>query len=152
MIRRRILTAAGLALLLLAATSVWSQSRRVQVTPTVPPAVVTGTSLAVVVSPNNHDVWAYSKFTGQWYLQSLPVPSRQPIQPLAGDVVAMFQAGRQVYAFSAPQGIWQTLDLEEGAQLRPQIMEDWCLVVAGNSVHAFSAVTGKWVTLDLRGP
>ncbi len=134
---RSLFAITGLVLLVVGVAVVWAQSRRSIAVKTFTPTVVPGGSLVVVVSPNNRDVWAYSKFTGQWYLQSLAAAARQPIQPFTGDIVALFQANRRIYAFSAPRGTWDVLDLPEGVQARPEVMEDWCYVTAGTDVYGF---------------
>lgn len=147
-----IVPSVAMVLAVLTTTAVWSQQRRVVQVSTSRPVVVPGVSLAVVVAPNNRDVWAYSKFSGLWHLQSLPVPAAKPIQPITGDTVAMFQAGSHLYAFSAPMGLWQMQDVEEGAKIQSQIMPDCCVVVTGTRAYGFSSLKGKWVVQDMRGP
>lgn len=132
------------------AASVWSQSRDAHLRQGSEPHVVQGGSLAVLVSPTGNEVWAYSKYTGTWHLQSLRLAPDQPIQPIVGDEIAMFHAGTQVYAFSAVEGRWDVLDIETEAQVRSHVGPDWCMVIAGRSAHAFSSLVPQWASVDVR--
>ena len=111
--------------------------------------VFVGPNMLVTVGPQNDRVFAFSKETGTWRKAQIAERQAEPIVPQITQQLVFFQAGRQLWAYSAPRGEWQVHDVERGVRVEMQIHDDfaWCRV--GPRLIAYSARANRWETVDV---
>jgi RNA polymerase sigma factor (sigma-70 family) len=94
-----------------------------------------------------------------WTVQNLLEPSEESITPYVVEKLAMYVAGRHVYAYSAEAGRWDTLSLED--RLLPPLSPPRRLngsplwtevgmfaVSQHGHLHVFTAKAGRWQTIN----
>ncbi len=95
---------------------------------------------------------------GSWSIQNLLEPSENWVRPIKQGRLAMYVLGRQVYAYRADTGTWDTLTLEE--KLLPETTvrqnglpllsdrQDMFAVSQHGRLHVFTANAGRWETVN----
>jgi RNA polymerase sigma factor (sigma-70 family) len=89
-------------------------------------------------------VAAFSAYTGEWAWQHLGKPVADEIHPIVSAGCAVYQAGNDVYAFSARTGTWGALHVEGNEKPSITISPARVSAVAGNRVYIFSLKRGEW--------
>ena len=110
------------------------------------------TEAVLLISPDGGEASAYSKRTGTWERQVIAEVKGEKISPIVSTGVACFQAGDNVYAFSVPKGVWDSVKLPKGVakeRVVPVLTSNVACFQAGNRLYAFGAPTGKWRFVEL---
>jgi len=89
-------------------------------------------------------VAAFSPYTGNWSMQHLLKPIEGEINPAVGPGCALYQAGKDFYAFSARKGTWGVLHLEGAEEPEAAISPTDIEVMQGNRLYVFSLMQGEW--------
>jgi RNA polymerase sigma factor (sigma-70 family) len=89
-------------------------------------------------------VAAFSPYTGAWSKQNLLQPVKEEISPLVGPGSALYQAGKDFYAFSARRGSWGVLHLEGDEEATATTSPTHIEVMQGNRLYVFSLKQGEW--------
>jgi RNA polymerase sigma factor (sigma-70 family) len=88
--------------------------------------------------------------TWQWYPLDLWEPISGEIVPMVSNNMVVYNAGRHVYAFSAPARRWDVLELEQGAKVDPLVHNQTTTVEHAGRRYFFLAKTGRWVEIDTK--
>lgn len=83
-------------------------------------------------------------FEGRWSKQSLLEPVKGKLVPITYRGQALYQAGNDIYEFSARTGQWAVLHLTGSEVASFTMKDDVTFVQQGQSLHVFSVFTGKW--------
>ena len=83
--------------------------------------------------------------TARWYPHDLREPVAGTLEPIIGDGVAAYAAGRRVYAYGAAAQRWAVLELPEGAHPRPLLSGQKASVEHDGIVHTFDPRTAQWL-------
>jgi hypothetical protein len=89
-------------------------------------------------------VAAFSPYTGAWSTQHLLEPVEEQINPVVGPGSALYQAGKDFYAFSARRGSWGVLHLEGNEEATATTSPTHIEVMQGNRLYIFSLKQGEW--------
>ena len=79
----------------------------------------------------------------------LPKGAEETVVPALTFKVACFQAGDRLYAFGAPTGKWQYVDLPAGSKVDREVHSDMVIALAADRLYAFSATAGRWDSEDI---
>jgi RNA polymerase sigma factor (sigma-70 family) len=89
-------------------------------------------------------VTAYSAYTGEWSSYELVNPVQGSISPLIGPDGAIYKAGNDFYAFSAPTGKWGLLRLPADQKATVAFSSTFIRIQQGNQLYIFGLKPGKW--------
>ncbi len=97
---------------------------------------------------------------GAWTIQNLDEPLKGRIAPRIKGKLAVYTAGKHVYAYSGEAGRWDTLTLEEplfptnntgGMDWSPLSLQEQLVAVSQHGrLHVFTAKEGKWKAINPR--
>jgi len=100
--------------------------------------------------------------TGEWSRQTLKTPAKKGCPPWASGNMAIYRAGRYLYAFSAFTGTWAVRELGEGDEplggfitdtggyLQSKVYNTMAFIRVGRFVCGFSATRGAWDVLEVK--
>ncbi|MEO6810941.1 MAG: hypothetical protein ABI353_17660 [Isosphaeraceae bacterium] len=104
----------------------------------------------MVRGPKITRIAVFEPKTWQWYPLDLREPISDNASPIGSSGIAVYPAGRYLYAFSAPARRWDVLELEQGAKANPLVMMQIATVDHAGRYFIFQAKTGRWVGIDTR--
>ena len=89
-------------------------------------------------------VAAFSMYTGEWSPQHLLKPVAGQITPMVVPGCALYQAGNDLYAFSARPGKWGVLHLVGDSAVTAMLSTHDISVYHGNTLYVFNLKHGQW--------
>jgi len=101
---------------------------------------------SVAVAQAGNRVYGFAPGTGT--LESVELPSSEPVQLSVSEDVACFQAGNREYAFSGLVGHWDTVQLPTSDKLDYEVATGLAMVHYKSQMWAYSAAAGKWQMID----
>ena len=121
----------------------WS---KVQLPPGTSAQAIAGSDIAALMIKGRtiDHVAAFSPYTGEWSKQHLLKPIDEIINPVVGPGSALYQAGKDFYAFSARRGTWGVLHLEGDDEATATVSPEDIEVMQGNRLYVFSLKQGEW--------
>ena len=85
-----------------------------------------------------------------WHVQDLRQPVEGRLMPIVSQGVAVYGAGRYVYAFGTESHRWDAAELPEGVRATPVVGPNTATVEGRGHLYTFTARTGKWDHIDLK--
>ena len=87
---------------------------------------------------------AYTEIGKAWVTLDLPEPAEGRLSPIFSPNLAVYVAGRHVYAFSATASKWGALELPEGAEAHPTVSGQVATLLHEDRLYIFNAKFGRW--------
>ncbi|MBA4016932.1 MAG: hypothetical protein C0483_07085 [Pirellula sp.] len=110
---------------------------------------LTSENLFVALGVKRDRIWANSTKHGAWQRQVLPNGALGPIVPMLSPNIVCFQAGKQIYAFSAYTGGWSSTTIEVALPVEMQLAEDVLWFRQDSRIYTYCAKPGNWSTVDI---
>jgi hypothetical protein len=117
--------------------------RRLQLPPGTTASPIVGSDV-VALAIKGKSIDHVAVFNGGWAVQHLLKPVEGEINPVVGPGCALYQAGKDFYAFSAKAGKWGVLHLEGGEEAKAAMSPTDIEVLQGNTLYVFSLARGEW--------
>jgi hypothetical protein len=120
-----------------------SSWHRLQLPPGTTASAILSTDIAALAIKGK-SIDHVAAFNGGWAVQHLLKPVEGEINPVVGPGFALYQAGRDFYAFSAYAGKWGVLHLEGDEEAKAATSPTNIEVLQGNTLYVFSLMRGEW--------
>jgi hypothetical protein len=85
-----------------------------------------------------------------WHIQDLRQPAEGSVMPIVGPGVAVYRAGRYVYAYGVEAHRWDVAELPEGLRASPVVGPQGATIEGGGHIYTFAARTGKWEHINVK--
>ena len=85
-----------------------------------------------------------------WHSQELRQPVDGRVVPIVGPGVAVYNLGRDVYAYGAEAQRWDVALLPDGMRFTPVVGTGFATIESDGHIYTFSGKTGKWKHVDVR--
>lgn len=110
---------------------------------------LTSENLFVALGVKRDRIWANSMKFGAWQRQTLPRGALGPIVPMLSPNIVCFQAGNQIFAFSAHTGNWSSTTIEDALPVEMQLTEDVLWFRQDSRIYTYCAKPGNWSKVDV---
>ena len=111
--------------------------------------LLTSANLFVALGVKRDRIWANSTKHGAWQRQTLPNGALGPIVPMLSPNIVCFQAGKQIFAFSAYTGGWSSTTIEDALPVELQLSEDVLWFRQDSRIYTYCAKPGNWSRVDV---
>jgi hypothetical protein len=85
-----------------------------------------------------------------WHVQDLRKPVEGELSPTVAQGIAVYTAGRYVYAYGAEAHRWDVAELPEDVQPTPVVGPNTASIEGLGHIFTFAARTGRWDHIDVR--
>ena len=110
---------------------------------------LTSANLFVALGVKRDRIWANSTKHGAWQRQMLPNGALGPIVPMLSPNIVCFQAGKQIFAFSAYTGGWSSTTIDVALPVEMQLSEDVLWFRQDSRIYTYCAKPGNWSRVDI---